>query len=748
MLIRARDTTGAVPPRWLVPTLACVVAIALSSFRIVAAPGFEFYFGPLFYLIAWRWLGLKPALVAAVVTMAPSVLWWGHPISVLLAIGHVLAVDRYARDRRSFSTVTLVYQGIVGSAVGLVFLTLEYGSPIDVTVIVIARKILGELVVAGLADIAVLLVRYDRAEAAIRPVRHVSLQFSIDALVSMTVSGAATLFLLGQLGGIAEKVNSVGPIVSRAIAQWPERASAVPGGRYRLAIAQDAPAGDVLVARAGSWRGVAAAAGCRRFDTGPATIANDRNTFSYWLRLCVAKPLPGGKIAIVPIRPLVQTLFMRLGQGLAPLLVFLLVAQIALTLFRRAIRQSVDDWRSAIGSFRQRETVEPGHTVFAETAELKTLFAEASNNYLSADRERLRLSRAVAELRATMDLKLFGDVRFDRDDCALHFVKLDPMLGRREMTMAVSSADRPAFLSLAGQNDIMVEFRLGGGNSDDWYLLLAHDYDTALGGWRYGCVIRLRTSKAFQTQMRHNARLMELGGMASALSHELRQPLFTIALAAENGALLLDPLGEAAAPARRKFDRIVEQVDRATAIVQRTSAYARIERDEREPTDLLQTVQNAARFMRAVLQERDIHLSIVSPGTLPTLMLPRVGVEQIIVNALQNAADSIEAAHSERTRPLSEDRVVIRVSVDEGAVAIAIEDSGAGIQSEIAGEMFQAFSTTKPAGKGTGLGLFVCRQIIDEVGGTITLTDNDGRPGATLRMHFPLPHAAVPETTA
>ncbi|WP_156456037.1 hypothetical protein, partial [Sphingomonas sp. CCH9-E2] len=74
---------------WLV---ALAGAVWLSSSRFVVAPGFEFYLGPLFYLVAYRWFGVRWGLVTAALTMAPSVLWWGHGYSVMLAVGHVLAV--------------------------------------------------------------------------------------------------------------------------------------------------------------------------------------------------------------------------------------------------------------------------------------------------------------------------------------------------------------------------------------------------------------------------------------------------------------------------------------------------------------------------------------------------------------------------------------------------------------------------------------------------------------------------------
>ncbi len=729
--------------RWLTLAAAFVVALAFSSLRFVAAPGFEFYAGPVFYMLAWRWFGLKPALVVAAAVMTPTFFWWGHPVSIALAIGHVFVIDRWARGRHSFSTITLFYQGLFGAAIGVLFLSLTYASPIEVSAIVIARKVLCELVLAGAADAIVLFFRYDPRRVRIVRNEHLSLQFSIDALVSNVVACAATLFLLGQLNGVTAAVQSINERVSHDLADWPGRTDSPAGRSYPLRINDEGRVTRVFVASAATWRADAARLGCERFDTGGRSNTSDRNTFTYWLHLCVTGPLPGARVAIVPMRSMATAMFGDIGRRTAPLLLFLFVAQVALMVFRRAIQRSLDDWVVAIGKFRARETIDVRPTRFAETAELQALFATASNDYLEAERERARLARAVTELRATMDLKLFSDVVFDPDECALRFVKLDPTLGRRDIVMRVTSADRAAFQSVGGQNDIMVEFRMANSDGDDWYLLLAHDHDAQLGGWRYGCVIRLRTAKAFQTQMRHNARLMELGGMASALSHELRQPLFTIALAAENGGTLLDRMGDAVLPARRKFDRIVEQVERATAIIQRTSTYARIERDEREPTDLLQTVQNAARFMRAVVQERDIHLSIVTPDTLPTLMLPRVGVEQILVNALQNAADSIEAARALRVSPAPPDRITVRVEVGADAIGIAIEDTGAGLHADIADSAFQAFSTTKPAGKGTGLGLFVCRQIIDEVGGTITLADNVAKPGATLRMQFPKPSAGL-----
>jgi len=267
--------------------------------------------------------------------------------------------------------------------------------------------------------------------------------------------------------------------------------------------------------------------------------------------------------------------------------------------------------------------------------------------------------------------------------------------------------------------------------------LLARDYDEESGSWRYGCLIRLRTAKAFQTQMRHGARLMELGGMASALSHELRQPLFTISLAAENALLLLEKGDPDPERLTAKFGRIVEQVARANAIIQHTSAYTRTERDERVTMELGLAVHNAVRFMRPVMTERHVDMQLAIPDDLPTMLLPKVGIEQIIVNALQNAADSIDARREAEGAQLA-GLIALEVTRADDSIELIVRDNGAGLDPAIRSNAFNAFCTTKPEGKGTGLGLFVCRQIMDEVGGSIAIVNNIDAPGASLTLRFPV----------
>lgn len=717
------------------PVAALVVAAVLSSSRFVAAPGFEFYLGPLFYMLAYRWFGLRAGLLTALVTMAPTIIWWGHPVSLALAVGHVLAIHRFSR-RFSLSTITLAYQATIGSAAALLLVGQHHDVPIQIMLVVTLRKLLWEMALAAVADCILLFFRREQEGGRFVRERSMSLPSSLDALISLIVSGAATLFLLGALHRLPSDFDTLRTRFENAVRQDAARFQPSVGRVGTIEGIIDGRALPFTVASPGRVDGALRALGCQRLDADPAGGPNDRNTFIYWLDICLVAPMPGGRVALLSPRAAAVDLFVGILNSLLPLLAFLLFAEGAIVIFRRWIWQSSSAWDAAVRQFGRGERIDLPPAFFRETDDLLHQFAKLNNDFVIANDERHRLGRAVDELRAAIGLKLVSAIRFDPAAGALRFTKLLPERGPVQMAIAVDPADHHILASSAGMNDAVVEFRVADTADAEWYLLLAHEFDSAESCWRYGCIIRLRTARAFHAQMRQNARLIELGGMASALSHELRQPLFTISLAAENGRLLLDPAADASAAVVRKFDRILEQVERATAIVERTSAYARHERDDRQPVDLVQITHNAVRFMRPVLVDRDIQIRVDAPESLPAAMLPKVGIEQILVNALQNAADSIDHARSiDPAHPASID---IDVTVVPDVVTIAIRDSGAGVAESIRPVAFSAFSTTKPEGKGTGLGLYVCRQIMDELGGSLSLTNNADAPGATLTLCIPV----------
>lgn len=719
---------------WIIAAALLAGVTALSSMRLVAAPGFEFYLGPLFYLLAYRWFGVRAALVTAVATMAPSIFWWGHPMSMLLAVAHVLVIDRFARPNSTLAPITLLFQITCGTTVALGLFALHFDMTIDVVVIAVIRKVLCEVLLAACADLIALVFVVDPARRAIRLATQAGLQQSIEVLVSMALAGMATLFLLGELHHVRDRLALNDREVRLAVDTLTDHRQIASGQLYTLR----APGLDTKLPVMASQPDIVAQAvkrlGCKRTDSGQSG-PNDRDTFVYWIEMCYVLPLDDGRVIVLAPQPLVHDLFRGVIKDTTPLVLFLGITQICLIVFGAAVRQSTKVWEEALAGFGRQQQMAVRHTAFREIDELLNAYTEANNAFVSAEHERAKLSYAVDELRSVISLKLLNDIQFDHGQQKLRYVASGAGTTGRNGSLAVYPADAAQFARAEGRDNVALEFRRASGSDNKWYLLMAKDYDPVTGRWSSGCLIHLRTARAYESQMRHNARLMELGGMASALSHEMRQPLATISLAAENGKLLLDNSDANPSTIVKKLDRIIEQVERANTIVQRTSGYARTERGERDATDLRQTIADVTRFLRPVMNDKGIEMEIEMPEDVPILQLPTVGVEQILVNALQNAADSIETRQADGADVAG--RVVIRMVMDDGAVTMTIRDNGAGLSDSIRQQAFKAFCTSKPLGKGTGLGLFVCRQIMDEIGGSITLANNMDAPGATLTLCFP-----------
>ena len=125
-------------------------------------------------------------------------------------------------------------------------------------------------------------------------------------------------------------------------------------------------------------------------------------------------------------------------------------------------------------------------------------------------------------------------------------------------------------------------------------------------------------------------------------------------------------------------------------------------------------------------------------GQQPLLVrLPRVGLEQIVVNAVQNAVDAICSRRVEEPKLVGE--IEVLVERDELGVTIEIKDNGIGLGIAHPETAFEAFMTTKPKDKGTGLGLYISRQIMLEVGGAISINPRS-KPerGTVLTLRLPL----------
>ena len=232
-------------------------------------------------------------------------------------------------------------------------------------------------------------------------------------------------------------------------------------------------------------------------------------------------------------------------------------------------------------------------------------------------------------------------------------------------------------------------------------------------------------------------RLAVIGEMSAAVAHEIAQPLQVINLACHSA---IDELEGADGKApdlafvRTRLDRIDQQVERGTRIVGDLRNFVHGLTDSAaEPFDAAEAVRLAASLTEHALRESDVKLSLALDGPLPKVFGQARKLEQVFVNLISNARDSGGTEVEVRA-------TVERQSDGRDFVRLSVLDNGPGIDPAVLARLFEAFVTTKERGKGTGLGLRVCRRIVDEMGGTI---GGANRPEGGARFDVCLPATAA-----
>ncbi len=251
---------------------------------------------------------------------------------------------------------------------------------------------------------------------------------------------------------------------------------------------------------------------------------------------------------------------------------------------------------------------------------------------------------------------------------------------------------------------------------------------------------RLEERERHQAEaMAHQARLTTLGEIASALAHQLNQPL--TAIASYNGGVLrsLQQAGFDHAPVLRALQRQGEQAREAGRIVQRIRQFLTRRSPQREPCDLPATLRRAVELLRRDLQRQHITLEWALDEPLPEVLADPVLIEQVVINLVRNAADEL-AQHGGSRR--------IRLHAElagERHLRVDVDDSGPGLRGRSIEQLTAAFYSTKC--DGMGMGLAICRSIIEAHYGAM---DASAGPLGGARFSFTLPRAEVatpPEPT-
>jgi len=245
----------------------------------------------------------------------------------------------------------------------------------------------------------------------------------------------------------------------------------------------------------------------------------------------------------------------------------------------------------------------------------------------------------------------------------------------------------------------------------------------------------LRNAEADLTRV---ARLTTMGELAASIAHEINQPLTGVVSSGNACLRWLANDRPNLDEARRAAERIVRDGHRAGDIIRSLRALAGKSGPEMTQLDINDMIREVVILMRSELNRHDVMLETELSGGLEPIMGDRVQLQQVILNLIMNA---IEAMSAIMRQPR-----VLRVSsqIDgPGAALIAVEDSGPGLAPETMDRLFDPFFTTKPSGM--GMGLSICRSIVDAHGGRLWASPQSPR-GAVFQ--FTVPTAAKKVLTA
>jgi PAS domain S-box-containing protein len=233
-----------------------------------------------------------------------------------------------------------------------------------------------------------------------------------------------------------------------------------------------------------------------------------------------------------------------------------------------------------------------------------------------------------------------------------------------------------------------------------------------------------------QAELAHVTRVTTLGEMTASIAHEVNQPLAAVIANAEACLRWLDRETPDLAAARRSAEWVINDGIRASEVVRRVRALANKADMEKLPLDLNDVVREVIALVQRELSSHGIALRTELAPAPPVILGDRVQLQQVIINLVMNG---IEAMYPVTDRPRE---LVIRSRQDETQHAlVSVTDCGSGISAEHANRLFNAFFTTKSSG--LGMGLSICRSIVEAHGGRLSASGNKG-PGATFQFVLPL----------
>ncbi len=404
----------------------------------------------------------------------------------------------------------------------------------------------------------------------------------------------------------------------------------------------------------------------------------------------------------------------------------------------------VEDYRIVLPDGAVRHVHIIGHPILAETGDLVEYVGTAMDvtERKRAEEAVLRSEQELRNLIETIPISVWtalpdgtvdfvsrhwretlGFVRGDSIRRTVHPEDIDRLLDKWRLSLATGAP----FENEARRRAADGEYR--------WFLARAvplRDEQGNILKW-YGITMeiedRKRAEEAFreaQIELAHVTRMSTLGEMSASIAHEINQPLG--ALVNNAGACLGWLDAENLEEARNSVALMMDDAQRVSDIITRIRALAKKAPPQKDSLDINQTIREVIALAQSEVQRNQIALQTQLSGDMPLVFADRIQLQQVMLNLMMNAIEAMTQVSGPR-------ELLISSAVDDSkSVVVVVRDSGAGLDSKSLERLFEPFYTTKP--QGMGMGLAICRSIIEAHGGRLWATTNRDR-GASF--HFSLP---------
>jgi PAS domain S-box-containing protein len=238
-----------------------------------------------------------------------------------------------------------------------------------------------------------------------------------------------------------------------------------------------------------------------------------------------------------------------------------------------------------------------------------------------------------------------------------------------------------------------------------------------------------RRFRNMQTELAHANRLATLGQLTASITHEVKQPITAVLLNTQTAQRFLTRQQPDIEKAKKAIDRAVLNGMRITEVVDRTHALVRKEPTRKDSLEINEAISEVIGLTRGEVAKNGVQVRTQLAEGLPVIQGSRVQIQQVVLNLIINAVEAMGQ--------MSSDRRELQISTEAEAdrVIVAVRDTGPGLAEDAIERAFEAFYTTKSTG--LGMGLSICRSIVEDHGGRLWATANVPK-GAAFQFTVPI----------